>query len=111
MSDSPEVLAFRVGELEKNVTGLRNDLKELGGTLGGGMTALQTQLSNYQTTMGDRYVTRRDWEARNAEVEAHFRQMVTNDDQTATRAWLVVSSLGTVAAALVAFFGWFRPMH
>lgn len=110
-ADSPEVLSFRVGEMEKNLSALRSDLKEAVGSLGGGMTALQTQLASYQANLGDRFVTRRDWEQHNREVAEKFRQLAAEQDTGSTRLWIAVSALAALGSFCAALVGWFRPLH
>lgn len=113
MSDPGDVTvtSFRLSQLELGMKEMRNDLKEAVGTLGGGMTALQTQLSSYQTNISDRFVTRRDFELRNADVDDRMKEMASSVDQSATRFWMAVSALGTVGACAAAVLGWFRPGH
>lgn len=102
---SPEsVTSWRIGELERGFKELRGDLKEAVGTLGGGMTALQTQLSSYQTGMSDKYVPRRD-----------FDELVKRVEAQSEWGWKAASLLLSGAAALFtligALAGWMHPLH
>lgn len=75
MPDSPDsVTSWRLGELERGFRDMRGELKEAVGTLGGGLTALQTQLSSYQTNISDKYVSRRDFEAFQHKIEEEMAE-------------------------------------
>ena len=113
MSDPGDVTvtSFRLSQLELGMKEMRNDLKEAVGTLGGGMTALQTQLSSYQTSISDRFVSRRDWESRNIEIDERMKEMVTSRDQSAIRWWMAVSALSAAGACLFAGLTWLHPGH
>lgn len=122
MSEAPEVLSFRVGEVEKSLRELRGEMKEAVGQLGGGMTALQTQLASYQTSVGDRFVPRREYEQRHSELQqavmtirkelqAEIDQLEQASNQDSMRFWMALSALGTIGAFVAAVIGWFRPLH
>lgn len=95
-----DVTNWRLGELERGFKELRGDLKEAVGTLGGGMTALQTQLSSYQTNMADKYVTRRD-----------FDELQKRVDSSTEWAWKAAALLLSLASALFTFASWLHPFH
>lgn len=122
MDSSTEVLSFRVGEVEKNLRAMRGEMKEAVGQLGGGLTALQTQLASYQTTVSDRFVPRREYDQRHAELQqaiklfrselqASIDKLEQENNQDAVRFWMALSALGTIGAFIAAVIGWFRPLH
>lgn len=106
-----DVTSFRLGELERGFREIRGDLKEAVGTLGGGMTALQTQLSSYQTTMGDRFVPRRDFEARQREIDERFKELAIQRDQAANRWPMWISAVCAGLSVMALYFTVFHPMH
>ena len=122
MSEAPEVLSFRVGEVEKSLREMRGEMKEAVGQLGGGMTALQTQLAAYQTSVGDRFVPRREYDTRHAELQqavklfraelqASIDKLEQENNQDAVRFWMALSAVGAIGAFIAAVIGWFRPLH
>src|SRR5260370_38411967 len=103
--DGDGVTQFRLGQLEANIKELRGDLKEAIGVLGGGMTALQTQLSSYQTSMIERFVLRRD-----------FDNIVKSVDELqareGARGWMIAGALlSALGSLIVGVIGWLRPLH
>jgi len=101
MADPTSVTEYRLGEMEKGLRDLRGDVKEAIGTLGGGMTALQTQLTTYQSSMADKYALRRDLE----EVKADVQHL-------SDRAWVLgVALIGSATGIVIAIISWFKPGH
>lgn len=110
MPQTDDVTSFRLGQLEKGVDTLRSDLKEAIGTLGGGMTALQTQLHSYQSNVVDRFVSRREAEEKLDDIEERLRLLDARIDTLAQRSWMLVLALiaaGTSAA--IAIINWVKP--
>lgn len=111
---------WRLRQVEEGMAGLRGDLKEAVGTFGAGITALQTQLTHYQTNISEKYITRR--EAEDLVAEARSVRKATDEritrmgeridqvaDQQSTRAWMLTAAMLTalISAAFTAI-GWLQ---
>lgn len=106
MSDSAgpheTVTSWRIGELERGFKDLRGELKEAVGTLGGGMTALQTQLISYQGNMGDKYVPRREFKELSDRVDKQ-------GEQQSEWGWKIISGLLSASAVIIALIALIHP--
>lgn len=108
--------AYRLGQVETSLKDMQGNLREAVGTLGGGLTALQTQLTNYQMGLADRYVLRREAdqlakeiEERTQKTEARLNEIV---DKDAERGWKVAAAMiGALVSTVLAAIGWLRPPH
>ena len=107
LTTNDAVMAYRLSQMEASVRELRGEFKESFGTLGGGLTALQTQLSSYQTTQADRFITRREAEDR---FGTHQERLDALSDQAGQRGWLLAMALvSALISAVFSAIGWLHP--
>lgn len=99
-NSSPELMSYRLGEVERGVKELRGELNEAVGQLGGGMTALQTQLAAYQNNISEKYVSRRE-----------FDELQNRVDKQSEWGWKIATISISAASAVFTAIGWLRPFH
>lgn len=96
------VTSWRLGELERGFKEMRGELKEAVGTLGGGLTALQTQLSTYQTNISDKYVQRRDF-------DALVKRLEEQENRQSEWGWKLITVALSAGAVIIALVAWLHP--
>lgn len=93
------LLSYRVEQLEKSMQGMRGDVQSAVGQLGGGLTALQTQLTTWQGNS----VRPRDFDELTRRVDS-----IANAETQ--RGWMLAGALLTsIIAAIFTVIGWMAP--
>jgi hypothetical protein len=96
---------FQLRELKANVDDLRNDLKGATATMGGQITALQTQLIAWQTSMGQQFTPRLEAKVVNDNIDQRIADNTKRVERLEQAFWgvltLLLGTLGTAVFALL----------